>query len=392
MTKITGAPSQDIPCVPYFHDIVGHEELISRLRSYVEEEDLPHALLFIGDEGSETLPITLAFARYLYCEAPVDGDSCGKCRSCLQLDELSNPDFYPVVPIVKASGDKPTLTIDFMDSLRSLLRTSRRPRMEDWTAQLNTGNKQLSIYKDESDSIAHFLSLKTYQSEHKVVWVWAPEKMNAASANKLLKILEEPPVGVCFLMVTAAPQELLPTILSRLQRIRVKPIDDTDMQIYLAENYALNPLKRDEITHRAMGNIRMAEQLLSEEEGGESDVLMDLAVRILTSTAHKDLKSMRQLSDEVHALSRQEVLDLLERISHVVRESMALQIDPRLSYVDPRLVDPLSSLSPGLSSRSLTTILELIDKAQEEVRRNVSVKMIFFDVMLSLSDLLVITR
>lgn len=375
------------PSLPYFADVVGQEELVQRLIAYRAEENLPHALLFVGDEGSEALPLSLAFVRYLFCSSPQGGESCGQCKSCIQLDELSHPDFHPVVPVVKRTSDKPTITADYIRQWRELLRQRRRPTLEDWTAKIVTGNKQLSIYKDESDSIAAKLSLSSYQSDYRIVWVWAPEKMNLSSANKLLKILEEPPLGVCFIMVSSSAEELLPTIRSRLQRIHVPPVSDSRMSTYLERNYSLDPILRTDVTHRAMGNVRIAEELIRRSRDRESDPLMDIAVKVCEAALERDIQRIRQVSEELHALSRQDVMDLLERLVMLVRECMVFRIDKSLLYLDPCYQDSVGRIAMKLEMKDLPTLLNELQQAEEEVQRNVSVKMIAFDFMLTLTEI-----
>lgn len=379
--------NEALHCLPYFRNVVGNANLLQRLRAYRQEADLPHALLFVAEEGGEAFPISLAFARYYLCLNPSDTDACGECPSCKQLNKLEHPDFYPIAPVYKKSSDKAALTADFIEELRSLLNEQPRPTFEDWTGKLASGNKQLTIYKDESDEVTAALSVHAYQSPRRVVWVWMPEKMNPSCANKLLKVLEEPPAGVCFIMCSANPSALLPTITSRLQRIYVPPVSDLEMAAYLRQKMGGETAGQTDVIRLAMGNVRKADALVLEGETQASSLLTSLVFKLLEAASDGDVKAMKLLSDEISGLSRQEVMDLLDKLAAVSRACLAFRLDRQLLYMPASYEKNIERFARKFSVTSIMELLDELTKAYEEVRRNVNIKMIFFDLALTLASL-----
>ena len=185
----------------YFHNVIGQDDLKARLTDTARRGIIPHARLFCGRTGSGTFPLALAYARYLNCTDRTDTDACGKCHSCRQYDALAHPDLHFVFPIVADKKRKRTVCDDYLGEWRAMLTEHTYFDLDEWLDRMETAGKQALIYAEESDQMIRKTSLRIYEAQYRVLIVWMPERMHAACANKLLKLIEEPPARTVILMV-----------------------------------------------------------------------------------------------------------------------------------------------------------------------------------------------
>ena len=210
-----------------FREIIGQERVKAQLRKSAQEGLIPHAQLFTGPEGVGKLQLAIAYAQYLACPNRTSEDACGVCPTCLQYQKLQHPDLHFAFPIVKTdAGD---VCDDFFEPFRELLLNKGYFNLEDWYTALGVETKQGMIYEKESSEILRKLSLKSFGDGYKVMIIWQPEKMNATCANKLLKLLEEPPEMTLFILVSEHPEMLLSTILSRVQQIQIPRLSEEEI-------------------------------------------------------------------------------------------------------------------------------------------------------------------
>jgi DNA polymerase-3 subunit delta' len=209
--------------------------------------------LFSGISGVGKLALALAYAQYLACPHRTEDDSCGQCPSCLQYQKLQHPDLHFVFPIVKEnSGD---VCDTYADKWRGLVTERSYFDLEDWYRVLGTETKQGMIYENESTEIIRKLSLKSFSGGYKIMVIWQPEKMNTTCANKILKLLEEPPTMTLFLLVSEHPEQLLSTILSRVQEVRVPRLSEETIAAGLQREYTwLGSEEAQSIAHMANGS------------------------------------------------------------------------------------------------------------------------------------------
>ena len=211
-----------------FDAVIGQSAIKARLLADLLADRVPHALMFTGPAGSGKLALAVAFAQALLCQHPhEDGEPCGECVSCKMAAKLEHPDLHFTFPIVKGSkikDPKDALSDYYIKEWRARLLESPYFDLNDWLEDMNAANQQASYYVAESDNIQRKLALKSNQGGRKVMIVWLPEKMNQETANKLLKLFEEPPAGTHFLLVSEEPDLVLGTILSRTQRLLVPPL------------------------------------------------------------------------------------------------------------------------------------------------------------------------
>jgi DNA polymerase-3 subunit delta' len=204
-----------------FRQIPGQKETISRLIRSVSEQRVSHAQLFSGPEGCGSFALALAYAQYVSCENRTESDSCGTCKSCVKYEKMIHPDLHFVFPVIKDKKNSEPVSDAFIEQWREYARQSPYFTLNEWLNAIDVENAQGLIFASEAGEIIRKLSLKTFESDFKIMIIWLPEKMHPAAANKLLKLLEEPPEKTLFLLVSDEPDKLLPTIISRCQIIRV---------------------------------------------------------------------------------------------------------------------------------------------------------------------------
>ena len=250
-----------------FKDIIGQEEVKRQLCASVREGRIPHAQLFTGISGIGKLQLALAYAQYLNCPNRTENDSCGTCPTCLQFEHLQHPDLHFVFPIV---GSDETCDA-FLESWREIILQKHYFDLEDWHKALGVETKQSMIYEKESGEILHKLSLKPYGNGYKVMIIWQPEKMNITTANKLLKLLEEPPEKTVFLLVSEHSEQLLATIQSRVQTIRVPRLETETIALALQQK-GLDAVQAQDIARIANGSYLAALKKSDESEENQQEL------------------------------------------------------------------------------------------------------------------------
>ena len=212
-----------------FCEIIGHETVKNHLRQAVCEGRIPHAQLFTGPAGVGKLALAIAYAQYVACPNRTAEDSCGKCPTCLQYSKLQHPDLHFAFPIIKT--ESADVCDAFLDKWRELLLKDKYFDIEDWYRVMGSETKQGMIYDKESSEIIRKLSLKSFSNGYKVMIIWQADKMNPRCANKLLKLLEEPPTMTLFLLISEHPEQLLSTIVSRVQEVRVPRMSEQEIAL-----------------------------------------------------------------------------------------------------------------------------------------------------------------
>src|SRR6056297_583467 len=249
-----------------FKEIIGQHKIKEQLINSVKENRIPHAQLFIGPSGAGKLSLAIAYAQYINCEDKQDNDSCGRCPSCLKYQKLVHPDLHFVFPVKKASESNPETSDDYMNVWIETLLENPYLSPRKWYDKLALENKQGIIPTSESARIIKKISFKTYEAEYKTMIIWLPERMHRSAANKLLKLIEEPSEKTVFLMISENSDLILPTILSRTQKIKVPKIDDESLFNSVSDTFNLDSKKAQEIVRLANGSYIQALQHINENE------------------------------------------------------------------------------------------------------------------------------
>ena len=364
----------------FFKDIIGQRTVIEQLKRSVDENRLAHALLITGPRGNGKLAIAIALANYLLCHKG-GGDSCGECPTCAKLKKYIHSDLHFVFPVKsKKSGEKP-VSDDYITEWRELLSRGAYFGYDDWLAKLDIDNQQPMIYERESNEILHKLSMQSREGGWKVVIMWLPEKMKEEGSNKLLKIIEEPPKDTLFLLVSEEPDKIIPTILSRTQRVEVPRIAVADVENALQRVYGLAIDEAKAIASQSAGNWEKAEEMLSLSE--EKSRYLELFMQLMRVAYARNIREMKAWSEQVAALGRERQKRLLEYCQRMIRENFIMNFkSDEMLYMSQDERNFSVRFSPFVNERNIFGIMEELSEAQRHIEQNVNAKMVFFDMSL----------
>lgn len=372
----------------YFKDIIGQETVKQRLRLEVREGRVPHAQLFAGPEGTGALPLAIAYARFLLCTRRGEEDACGTCPSCVKLNKLAHPDLHFVFPVVKRKGGGDTVSDDYIREWRELTISTPYFGMNHWLDAMGAENQQAQIFVKESDELVRKLSLKSSEGGYKVVIIWLPEKMKVECANKLLKLLEEPPAQTVFLLVSEEPDRILPTILSRTQRINVPRLEDAEIAEALKARFGLQDTDAAETARLAEGSYLQALEIIHLSE--DTQLFFGLFVSLMRLAYQRKVKEMREWSDTVAAMGRERQKDFLTYCQRMVRESFVSNFHRKeMNYMNREEENFTIRFAPFINERNVMGITDELAEAQTHIEQNVNPRMVFFDFALKMIVLLI---
>lgn len=378
-----------------FKDIIGQEEVKSRLRQSVQEGRIPHAQLLWGPSGVGKLQLAIAYAQYIACPHRTGEDSCGECPSCRQFQRLEHPDLHFVFPVFKADSGRDSVCDDFIDKFRNQVLSCGYFDSADWYSAIGAETKQCIIYAAESAEIMRKLSLKAYTGGYKVMIIWLPEKMHPVCANKLLKLLEEPPEQTLFLLVSEEPDALLPTILSRTQQIKVPRLREREIAEALIQKKGVEVALAADYAHIANGSYLQALKLLSAKEENRADFtsfveIMRLAYRVAQRSDYSALVEIRQWCDTMATkMGRERQKRFLQYMQQEVRENFIRNFGvAEANYQTAEERTFSERFAPFINERNVENIVKEIRLAQQQIEQNGNAKIILFDLCLQLMVLL----
>lgn len=374
-----------------FRDIIGQEEIKQQLRQAVRDGRIPHAQLFTGISGVGKLPLALAYAQYIACPNRTDEDSCGTCPTCLQYQKLQHPDLHFAFPIVK--GDAGDVCDDFMDKFRSMILSQPYFDIDDWYRYLGVETKQGMIYEKESGEILRKLSLKSFGDGYKVMIIWLPEKMHVACANKLLKLLEEPPMKTVFLLISEQPELLLTTIVSRTQEVRVPRLTEAEIaEVLLRDHSDVSPSLAADIAHMSSGSYLTALKVVDENEGNSQNfndfvALMRNAWLVGQKKDYSALLQLRKWSLDMadSNLGREKQKAFLQYAQRQLRENYIYNFHcADMNYQTEAERNFSSKFAPFIHENNVERMMDELSKAEQQITQNGNAKIIFFDLCLQM--------
>ena len=372
-----------------FADIIGHDELKARLRAQIDAGRVSHAQLFSGEAGFGTLPLALAYVQYLFCKNRHNGDSCGVCPSCQQIEALAHPDLHFVFPVnkrEKKSGEAVTSDM-FIDKWREIWREKQGIfSAEEWYSMLDLGKTMKGLISaKESEEIIRKLQFKSYSSDYKAMIIWLPEAMNQEAANKILKILEEPWEKTLFILVSEHTELLLQTITSRTQEVSVGRIDiDTLKKIAMAEG------KSDHEAHTmarlANGSMLELRELLRGETDEIRTTSFELFVRLMRLSYNDKHLELFEWADDISALSREGQRQFLLHSVRLLRESYMLHAGlGSLSYLWGEEEKFCRNFAPFIGNQNIEFLVEEIERAMLQIAQNGAPRIVFTHFALAVS-------
>jgi len=381
-----------------FSEILGQNEVKTRLLRSVQEQRIPHAQLFRGPEGVGKLALALAYAQYISCENRTDTDSCGVCASCVKYRKLAHPDLHFVFPIIKPAKATSVVCDDFIADFRAMILENPYFSAQQWFARISEDQKQGVIYSNESEEILRKLNLKTYESDYKIMIIWLPEKMHVNCANKLLKILEEPPENTVFLLVSNSPEEIITTILSRTQHITIPKLTEDDIVLALLRDKtkSVSQLDAVNIARISGGSLLNAFSILNDSDENKQNferfvTVMRLAWQVGNRKDYAALKNLKKWAEDIaqSTVGRERQKKFLEYSQRMIRENFILNLkQPDLNYLTSEEVEFSGKFSPFINERNIEELMTEFALADRHIDQNVNAKMVFFDLMLKVIILL----
>jgi DNA polymerase-3 subunit delta' len=366
-----------------FANIPGLQHTKALLKQAIDSGHIPHAQLFAGAPGCLALPMALAWSTYLHCTGR-QGDACGTCAACVKSLKYIHPDTHFAFPApAPKTGEEEKTRADNLKTWRNFLLTHPFGMPEDWTTFLGSEDRQPGISREDGRHIIQALMLKPFESHSKVMLIWCPERMHPTAANALLKILEEPPPNTYFILVSYAADALLPTILSRTQRVQIPLLTDEELMAYLAQTHPEVNLK--EVARLADGNLNLAMQILEQDENNHHQLLTDW----LRCCYKKDFARLVQMADAFHALDRLNQHLFIRYALTIMRESLiAMAATPTLHRVRDKELEFVQNFSGVFTIPAFEKAVNLLNQADYYLERNGSAKMIFMDLSVQLGELM----
>lgn len=371
-----------------FDNIIGQKEYIASLRTAIDNNRLPHALLISGNEGTGGLALAYAAAQYLICPHRHDGDACGQCPQCLQLGKLQHPDVHFVFPVVRKKNQKEApISLDYMSEWRNAFLNNHYLTLNEWTTTSGEENKQAGIFVAEANNIIKTLSVKPFESDYRVMIIWLPEKMNEETANKLLKIIEEPNDMTHFFLVSQEPERIIGTIQSRVQRINLPPIADVDIQQALVSRFNCPQDKAIDYARMSHGSYVEALKLLNDDE--ERSFYFTKFCEMMRLSYAKKLFDMKEWSEELSGIGRERQKAYLQYAQQMIRENFIMNFNtPSLNYLNENERTFSSRFHAFVNHNNVAGIMDELALAEKDIMQNVNAKMVFFDLSLKLIMLL----
>ncbi len=390
-----------------FAQVIGQNAVKQHLTELLQHNRLSHALLFLGKEGSGALPLALAFAQYVVCEkanpkksvvAPgpslfgddtgfeetsslsltsdnrhLTTDSCGTCPACLKAQQLVHPDIHYSYPTVtKKAGEKPIAT-DFIAEWREFIKLNPYGNLFDWIEMIKEKeNSQGKITSRECDEIIKKLSLKSFESEYKILVMWMPEELDK-EGNKLLKIIEEPPANTLFILVAENEELVLPTILSRCQLVKIPALENSDIEEALISRNKTEPAIARQVAGVSEGNYREALQLVQHAEEDWQSLLREWLNAIIKGGPVAQTKWV----EEVSRMGREKQKQFLRYFNHLLEQAIHYRIRGEALNIGDKEKDFAARLNKFSTIEQQEAIIEELDKASYYIERNAHGKMLF---------------
>ena len=369
----------------FFGQVIGQQEVQERLMQLVDEGRLPHALMLCGPQGCGKLALAIGFAKRLLL---LGQDTT---NNQAMLDKLEHPDLhftYPTIKLPSMGSDHKPVSDDFAQEWHELISGGPYFTMTQWLEQMGGENQQAIITAGESDALTRKLSLKSSQGGYKVSIIWLPERMNIDCANKMLKLLEEPPRQTVFIMVCQEPDRLLETISSRVQRIDVKRITDEDICQALKDRRGLADDLARRLSRMAGGSWLAALEMLGADS--ENELFLDMFQTLMRLAYQRKVKDLKAWSERMAAMGRERQKRFLQYFLRLLRENFMYNFrQEELCYMTQREEDFARNFARFINEANIIPITELVTRAIRDIGQNANAKIVFFDLSLQMIVLLI---
>lgn len=376
-----------------FADIIGQEDLKRHLARSVDAGRVSHAQLFTGASGYGSLALAVAYVQYLCCRHRREGDSCGECPDCKQIEALAHPDLHLVFPVNKQgkkSGEA-MLSDEFLPQFRALFAERRGYfSSQEWYDRLDLGKTLKGmISAREADEMIRKLSFKSYEADYKAMLIWLPETMNEEASNKILKILEEPWERTVFLLVSEQPDRLLPTILSRTQEVSVPRIAPEILEREAALRGITDPTQARNMARLSGGDLLELEHLAAGENEGLRKEYFDLFCGLMRLSYNDRHLELIGWAEEVAQLSREQQRGFLRNAARLLRESFMLHAGlGEIGYLWGEELSFCSKFAPFVGTQNIEPLIAEIERAGAQIAQNGNPTIVFTHFALTVSKMI----
>lgn len=357
----------------FFKDIIGQESAMAKLVSGHQNNRFPHALMLVSENGSSALPLAMALGRYLHCEQAQE-DACGTCKSCKQWDVLGHPDVHFTYPIAKQ--DKVSKSKDVFQTWKDKILENPYLLPEDWSVALGAETKKLEIHKDEAVALHHDMSMKSYQGGVKVCVIWRPELFNISSANLLLKLIEEPAPKTHFIFVTAQPDDVLTTIISRTQIFNLRNPEVNVLAQWLSEKKNISLDLAQTCAAAVNGNVRKAEVLVDNSDSNQFQVFRDW----MRMCFRAEVENIQNWSEEMGKMSRENMNSFLQYCLSTLRNCIwQMHVGDNKFLVNEEEKKFVANFSSAIQQNSPIILKSHFEHAIDDIMWNGNGRIIFND-------------
>ncbi|MBO5186672.1 MAG: DNA polymerase III subunit delta [Prevotella sp.] len=376
-----------------FDEVIGQSDTRERLMRLCAENRLPHAMMLCGPRGCGKMAVAIAFARYLLSVNPETAaqDMANQAMIKSPSSLFNNPDMhfsYPTIKLPSMGSDHKPVSDDFAREWREMLADGPYFSMDRWMTAMGAENQQAIITAGESDELTRKLSLKSSRGGYKVSLIWLPERMNIECANKMLKLIEEPPSHTVFIMVCDEPDKLLETIRSRTQRIDMKRIDDESVIQALTERRGLSDDDAARVARMANGDwLKALEQLSADSENG---LFLDMFRTLMRLAYMRNVRELKKWSDTMQTFGREKQKRFLDYFLRMARENFMYNFrNPELVYMTKDEEEFAVNFARFINEANIFPICDLANRAIRDISQNANGKIVFFDLALQMIVLLI---
>ncbi len=377
-----------------FEDVLGQDHIKNHLTQSVDNGRIPHAQLFVGNEGTGALPMALAYAQYVLCSNTGGDNTTGNEACNVKFKNFSHPDLHFAFPVTTSSKAKShPVSSHYLEEWRQLLKEQPYGNLFDWYKLLGVDNKQGQIGVDEAHDIVKSLTLKSYEGGYKVMLIWMAEKMNTACANKLLKLIEEPPNKTIFILIAEDDEQIINTIRSRCQILHFPPLAEEVIKDALIKKYSLELPVATKIAHQSNGNYNKACDLVyqdSEDLQFEEWFVFWIRSAFKAKGNKAAILDLISWSEDIAKTGRETQKQFLHFCLDFFRQALMLNYNATdLVYIEPKSPKfKLENFAPYVHGNNVLEISDELQDAIYHIERNGNSKIILTDLSIKLTRLL----
>lgn len=369
-----------------FGDIPGHEETKKRLVEIADSGRIPHAILLEGAEGIGKTALARAFVQYVSCTDRRAGDSCGQCASCRQHQNMQHIDTFYSFPYKKKPAPHITYAYDYLNDFIEFVNKSTYMDETLWLEYLDATTRPF-MYVDEANQLIQRMSFAPHNSQYKSLIIWQADRLKEEAANKLLKMIEEPPGQAIIVMTSNHPMNVLPTIYSRAQRIKVKPFTDEQIAIWMVENSDVTAETAADLAPLAHGSILEAIRIVSKRN--DSEIFLEHFIKLMRLAYQRDIAALKEWSFKLGTEKRDTIVDFLEYASRMLRENFVANLhDASLNLMVSSEAQFSKNFARFVNERNAAGLFEAMSEAIRDIRGNVNAKIVLLDLAITVILLL----